>query len=374
MSDLSLVVLARYFLRLGTLGFGGPIALVGYMQRDLTQLRSWFTEEEFRNSVVFSQLAPGPLAAQVAIHLGWMRYRVLGATLVGIAFVLPSFLLVLGFAVIYENHHGLPWLRSAFYGISAAVVAILVRSTIKLTRLTVKSDRLLIAVFALNAIATAITGTERIGLLLLSGMFVVAFRHAARAWHFIFVVVPPFVLSHQPGPSNLELGLFFAQAGSVVFGSGLAIIPFLQSAVSPLGWLTEQQFVDAIAVSLLSPGPVVITVAFMGYLIDGIAGALIAAAGVFLPVYLAVILLAPWFDRWVGAPALQHAIAGLAAAATGSLAGAALIIARRAVPDLPALLIAALSLAASYRFRWLADPVLVLCAAVVGVVLGWTLE
>lgn len=165
-----------YFLRLGTFGFGGPIALVGYMQRDLVEARGWFTEKEYKEGLALAQLAPGPLAAQLAIYLGWVRGGVLGATLVGIAFILPSFLMVLGLAALYIHYGGLPWMRGAFYGIGAAVIAIIARSAVKLVRLTLKKDRLLWVLFAVNTVVVAATESEIVWVFLASGLVVLALR------------------------------------------------------------------------------------------------------------------------------------------------------------------------------------------------------
>jgi chromate transporter len=151
----SLGRLFLYFLRLGTFGFGGPIALVGYMQRDLVERRGWVSEGDYREGLALSQLAPGPLAAQLAIYLGWVRGRVLGATLVAVGFILPSFLMVLALAAFYLRFGGLSWMQGAFYGIGAAVIAIIARSALKLIRMTLGRDRLLWSLFLISAVTTA---------------------------------------------------------------------------------------------------------------------------------------------------------------------------------------------------------------------------
>jgi chromate transporter len=152
----SLAAFVAYFLRLGTTGFGGPIALAGYMQRDLVEARRWVTKDEYVKGLALAQLAPGPLAAQLAIYLGWARAGLLGATLVAVAFVLPSFLMVIAISVAYVRFGGLAWMQAAFYGIGAAVIAIILRSAHKLVRLTLGRDRLLWIIFVANAIATAV--------------------------------------------------------------------------------------------------------------------------------------------------------------------------------------------------------------------------
>jgi chromate transporter len=365
--------LVRYFLWLGATGFGGPIALVGYMQRDLAEKRGWFTADEIKRGIVFSQLAPGPLAAQLAIYLGWKRYRVLGATLAGVAFVAPSLLMVILLAIAYQRFQGLPWLRAAFYGVSAAVLAIIARAAVKLAKLTLTKDRLLWFVFVLNAVGTVLARAELVSLLLASGLLVLIVRQPG----VLRKAAPPsgaaaaFIAtsSFAPPPQMLPVFWFFTKAGMVVFGSGIAIVPFLYAAVERYHWLTEQQFLDAIAVSLITPGPVVITVAFIGHILRGLPGALIAAVGVFLPVYLAVVLGAPLFERHADRPAIRSAVAGLAAGATGALAGAAVILGQRALVDATAALLAVASFALLTIFPKLPEPLLVLAVGLLGVVI-----
>jgi chromate transporter len=369
-------------------GFGGPIALVGYMQRDLVERRGWFTTEEFREGLALAQLAPGPLAAQVAIYLGWLRGGVAGATAAGLAFVAPSFAMVMALSAAYLAAGGLPWMRGAFYGVGAAVIAIIARSAVKLARLTLGRDRLLWAVFALNAAVTAWTGSELVAVLLASGLVVLAAREARARARLraglpnvaaalalpVWAAAP--LAAALPGAAGGDalwrIFWYFTRAGAVVFGSGLAIVPFLYGGVvREYGWLTDRQFLDAVAVSMITPGPVVITVAFIGYLTAGPLGGLLAAIGVFLPVYLAVVLLAPSFRRWAANPRLRAAVDGLTAAAAGAIAGAAVVLGRRAIVDLPALLIALGTLAALLLLgRRAPEPALIAAAGVVGVLMG----
>jgi len=172
----SLLGFCAYFVRLGTLGFGGPIALAGYMQRDLVEERRWIARQDYLEGLALAQLAPGPLAAQLAIYLGWVRARVPGATLVGLAFVLPSFLMVMGLSALYLRFGGLPWMQGVFYGIGAAVIAIIGRSATKLVRLTLGGDRLLWAIFAFAAVVTAWTESEVVWLFVGGGLVALAVR------------------------------------------------------------------------------------------------------------------------------------------------------------------------------------------------------
>lgn len=369
----SLAQFVGYFLRLGTVGFGGPIALAGHMQQDLVDERGWVRREDYLEGLALAQLAPGPLAAQLAIYLGYIRAGVLGATAVGVAFVLPSFLMVLGLSAAYVRFGGLPWMQGMFYGIGAAVIGIITRSAFKLTKLTLGKDKLLWGIFAVLAVSTAWSSREIIWLFVLGGvvnLLARAFPTRLPARSAASLVFAPGTLATL-GLSGtlLEIFVYFAKAGLFVFGSGLAVVPFLYGGVvQGHHWLTDHQFVDAVAVAMITPGPVVITVAFIGYLVAGVAGATAAALGIFLPVYLVVVLLAPSYKRWAKNPQLNAFVRGVTAAATGAIAGAVVVLARRSVYDLPTVLICAVSLAILFRWK-IPEPVLIACAAVVGLVL-----
>jgi chromate transporter len=362
--------LAAYFLRLGAVGFGGPIALVGRMHRDLVEDRAWVTETQYREGLTLAQLAPGPLAAQLAMYLGWTRGGVSGAALTGLAFVAPSLLMVLVLSVLYVRFGGITWLQQAFYGVGAAVIAVIARSTVKLARTTLRRDVLLWTLFAANGVVTAWTESERISVIAASGLVVVGIRRRVPVG-VAAVFVPSWLLGAAGTASAGVLGQlfwFFTKAGLVVFGSGLAIVPFLYGGVvERFGWLSERQFLDAVAVSMLTPGPVVITVAFIGYLVAGAVGGLAAAAGVFLPAYLVVVLAAPHFHRLAGSARARAFVDGVTAAATGALAGAVLVLARRTIVDVPTAALAVGSLAVLLLWRSVSEPLLLLAAAVAGI-------
>jgi chromate transporter len=369
-STCTLGELARYFLVLGTVGFGGPIALAGYMQRDLVERRGWFTREEYLEGLALAQLAPGPLAAQLAIYLGWARGRILGATLVAFAFILPSFVMVLGLAALYLAGGGLPWMQGVFYGVGAAVIAIIARSAFKLVRMSIGKDRLLAAVFAVNAVAVGWSERELVWLFAVSGLVVLLVRVRPRLPVSMWMPWPWLMTGLEgvaPTSTLWRLALYFAEAGAFVFGSGLAIVPFLHGGVvERYGWLSERQFLDAVAVAMITPGPVVITVAFIGFLVAGPLGAGAAAIGVFLPCYLFVIVPAPYFRRIAGNPSVKAFVDGVTAAATGAIAGAALVLGRRAIIDVPTAAILAATLVVLWWKRKLPEPVVILAAGVVG--------
>jgi len=370
----SLAALTRYFLWLGATGFGGPIALVGYMQRDLVERRRWFGEREFAEALALAQLAPGPLAAQVATYLGWLRGGLLGATATTVAFVVPSLAIVLVLAALYLQAGELPWMRQSFYGVGAAVIAIIARSAVKLARMTLGRDALAWGLWALNAVAVAATEREILWVIVGSGLVMLAARERV-APVAAALAIPPWLLTGVHGPAAPDelarIGAFFFKAGAVVFGSGLAIVPFLYGGVvAEYEWLDDRQFLDAVAVAMITPGPVVITVAFVGHLAAGPLGGLVAAIGVFLPVWLAVVLAAPFFSRLVASARVRAFVGGVTAAAAGAIAGAAVVLGRRAITDLTTLWIAAGALALLLAWRRLPEPALVAVAGVIGLVLA----
>lgn len=360
-----------YFLKLGALGFGGPIALAGAMHQDLVQNRDWISEADYREGLAFAQIAPGPLAAQLAIYLGYVNDGVLGATLVGLAFILPSFLMVLGLAMLYVAYGGLPWMQALFYGIGAAVIGIIVRSALKLTKATLKREALLWGIFGVVALATALTGKEWILLVLAGGLLTWALE--SRPWKRGAAVLAPWWLTgvHGTATAGTVGGVlwFFAKAGLFVFGSGLAIVPFLHGGVvNELHWLSERQFLDAVAVAMITPGPVVITVAFIGHLVAGPLGACAAALGVFLPVYLMVVLAAPLFRKYGQKPALKALVRGITAGAVGAIAGSVIVLGRGAIRDLPTGALALSAFLLLWKWR-VPEPLIILGAGVLGLFL-----
>jgi chromate transporter len=368
--------LVSYFLRLGSLGFGGPVALVGYMQRDLVEERGWIAEKDFKEGLALAQLAPGPLAAQLAIYIGWIDHGVLGATLVGLAFVLPSFFMVLALSAFYVEYGGLPFMRGVFYGIGAAVVALIARSAWKLARSTVGRDPLYAALFGLSTAVTAWTESEIVWLFVLSGVVTFVARAPRRSGAMSALVLPlGWLVSGQSGAAAPEtlwrIAGYFAEAGAFVFGSGLAIVPFLHGGVvNDFHWLSERQFLDAVAVAMITPGPVVITVAFIGYLVAGPAGAALAALGVFLPSYLFVVIPARYFRRAVHDPRVKAFVDGVTVAAAGAIAGAAIVLGRRAVFDVFTLALAGVTLLLITRLSARYEPLVIAAAGLIGLLLS----
>jgi chromate transporter len=344
---LSLARLAGYFLYLGTVGFGGPIALAGRLRRDLVEHRRWFTSEEYLDGLALAQLAPGPLAAQLAIYLGYLRGRALGATMVGLAFIGPSFVMVVSIAAAYVDYRGLPLVQAMFYGIGPAAIAVMAGAACRLSRVVLGRELLLWLIFLALLIITVLYEREFVWLFLGSGVLTVAVRSGLSGRDISNGAAAVVPLAWPSAVPSLSLFLFFAKASLFVFGSGLAIVPFLYAGVvQERHWLSEREFMDAVAVAMITPGPVVIMVAFIGYLVAGWAGASLAALGVFLPTYLVVIFLAPVYHRYARVDAVRHFVAGVTSAATGALAGATLVLGRRSIIDFPTVLFAVFALAA----------------------------
>jgi len=353
--------LARYFLRLGALGFGGPIALVGHMHRDLVEGRDWFTEAEYREGMALAQLSPGPLAAQLCFYLGYLRGGIAGSALSGLAFVLPSFVMVVGLGWAYVRFGGLSWMQAVFYGVGAAVIGLISRSAYGLTRKTIGRDPLFWAVFVAVALGTALTGSEPVSLILAGGALVWLVRTPPAAFR------RGGTLPEAGSVLLLQLLGFFTYAGSFVFGSGLAIVPFLHGGVVLRHqWLTERQFLDAVAVALITPGPVVITTGFIGFLIAGLGGACVAAGATFLPSFLFTVIPAPYFHRYGKRPWLVSIVAGITAGATGAIVGAVFVLGRQSLVDVPTILVAL----GAFGLTWLKwkvpEPLIVLAAALIG--------
>jgi chromate transporter len=368
--------LVRYMLALGTWGFGGPVALVGFMYRDLVERRGWISEGEYKEGMALAQLMPGPLAAQLAIYLGYVHYHVLGATLVGIAFVLPSFLMVVVIGAAYTAYGGITWMQAVFYGVGAAVIGIIAMSAYKLTTKNIGKDKLLWAIFLVSAAVTVITKSEIVWVFLGAGVLVWLLRAPPRWMSSGTVnsvaapIIAFFAIDALDWHKLGQIGAFFAYAGSFVFGSGLAIVPFLYGGVvQEHHWLTDRQFVDAVAVAMITPGPVVITTGFIGFLVSGFWGAVVAAAATFIPCYLFTILPAPYFKKHGKRPGIVAFVNGVTAAAIGAISGAAIVIGQRSITDLPTAALALITVGVLWRFKKVPEPVVVVVAALAGLVL-----
>lgn len=375
--------LTLYFFKLGTWGFGGPVALVGYMHRDLVENRGWLTEDEYKEGLALAQLAPGPLAAQLGIYIGFVHYGLLGATLAGLAFVLPSFIMVVLLGMLYRAFSGISWMRDVFYGVGAAVIGIITLSAYKLTlksvgKLNLQSlltNWLLWIFYIVAAVITIITQQEQILLFTGCGLIYMLIKVPPRRTIKSLSVLPSLIVSsigfwNYSKNTLVEIGTFFLKAGTFVFGSGLAIVPFLHAGVvEDFHWLNENEFIDSVAVAMITPGPVVITVGFIGYLVNGFPGAAVAALATFLPCFLFTVILAPYFKRIAKNASIKAFVDGITAAVVGALVGSVFIIATRSIIDIPTAVIAVASGLALVYLKRLQEPHLILVAAALGIII-----
>jgi chromate transporter len=374
----SLWQMVLYFLKLGTVGFGGPVALTGYMYTDLVEKRKWISEEDYKDGLALSQLTPGPLAAQLAIYLGYVHYRFIGATLVAIAFVLPSFIMVVSLGWAYVRFGGLTWMQAVFYAVGASVIGIIAFSAYKLTTKTIGKDWLLWTIFSIAGAVTVITETENVLLFLGAGVVYWLVKSPPKGIGKMLKIksIEPFSTSlllgvavSQNSGSLWNIFTFFAKAGAFVFGSGLAIVPFLYGGtVKEYEWLDPQQFLDAVAVAMITPGPVVITTGFIGYLVEGFSGATVAALATFLPCYLLTVLPAPLFKKYGRLPGINAFVNGVTAAATGAISGAVIVLGKRSIIDVPTALFALITLLLLWKTKKIAEPIIILISAIIGLI------
>jgi chromate transporter len=365
--------IVAYFLRLGTLGFGGPVALVGLMEKDLVQDRQWLTREEMRNAVAVSQTLPGPLAIQVGIFIAYLRGGFWGAWAGGWAFILPNFLIVAALGALYVHFGGLSWMTAVFYGVSPAVIALILHSCWRLAKLgmedwlqwVISAGCFVVTIWLQAEVAILFIISGIIGILWYGSLF-----RGRKPPSGAFLAAAPIGIGAKPASVGILASLlgFFLKAGSLTFGSGLVIVPFLEKGlVQQHGWLNGREFLVAVAIGMISPGPVVITATFVGYLVAGFWGSLVSTVGIFLPSFLLILIVAPILMRHRGNPNVQGFVKGAYAAAIGTILGAAVLLGRIAIGDWLTVLVGLVSLGVLFRFK-VSNPLLVGAAALVGLI------
>ena len=367
--------LVLYYLRLGTVGFGGPVALCGQMERELVQERRWLTKDEMREAIAVCQSLPGPLAIQVGIFVSYIRGGFWGAWAGGWAFIIPNFVIVSALAALYVHFGGLSLVTAIFYGVSPAVIALILHSCYRLAKLGMEDwlQWVIVAVcFAVTVavqaeVALLFVGAGIVGVLYYGTLF----RGGAASSSLPLLAVWPVSTSVAPaaqGSILSKLLLFFLKAGSLTFGSGLVIVPFLEKGlVQHTGWLDERQFLVAVAMGMLSPGPVVITATFVGYVVAGFWGAVISTIGIFLPSFLLVLIVAPILLRYRTNLNVQGFVKGAYAAAIGTILGACVLLGRIAIGDWLTGLVALVSLIVLFRWK-VSNPLLVAVTAIIGLI------
>jgi chromate transporter len=364
--------LVLYFLRLGLLGFGGPVALVGQMERELVTERQWLTKEEMREAIAICQSLPGPLAIQVGIYISYLRGGFWGAWAGGWAFILPNFVIVAALGALYVALGDLQPVTAIFYGVSPAVIALILHSCYRLAKLGME-DWLQWAIAAVCLVVTVVLQAEVALLFIGAGAVGIAyygnfFRRPPMAMQISAAPVLAQLAPSATGSTLAKLLAFFLKAGSLTFGSGLVIVPFLeQGLVQQYGWLDQRQFLIAVAIGMISPGPVVITATFVGYLVAGFWGSLVSTVGIFLPSFILVLVAAPLLARHRVNPNVQGFVKGAYAAAIGTILGACILLGRIAIGDWLTLLIGVVSLAILFRWK-VSNPLLIAATAVVGLI------
>jgi chromate transporter len=366
-----------YFLRLGLMGFGGPVALVGQMERELVAEKGWLTKEQMREAIAICQSLPGPLAIQVGIYVAWLRCGFWGAWAGGWAFIFPNFVIVAALGALYVHLGDLKAVTGIFYGVAPAVIALILHSCWRLAKLgmedwlqwTIAAVCFVVTVVLQAEVALLFIGAGVVGILYYGNLF----RRPPAATPAIAVpIAAPILAQIAPaapvaaGSTLTKLGVFFLKAGSLTFGSGLVIVPFLeQGLVRQFGFLDERQFLIAVAIGMISPGPVVITATFVGFVVAGFWGALVSTVGIFLPSFLLVLIVAPLLARHRANPNVQGFVKGAYGAAIGTILGASVLLGRIAIGDWLTALIGIVSLAVLFRWK-VSNPLLIAVAAVIG--------
>jgi len=368
--------MVAYFLRLGAVGFGGPVALANYMRRDFVETRGWLTTEEYENGLALAAACPGPLAYQLAVYCGYIRFGVVGGLAVAVAFGLGPFVIVTLAAWLYVRFAGNWQLRALFYGIAPVVVALIVKACWNLGKRTLRTDRLGWA-FAIVACAITVVVQKALALMFVGAGLLGSFAFGRSA----APRIAPAMAKPKAGANALailpaagafsgttaKLFLFFFKTGLLVFGSGLVIVPFLKTqVVDQYHWLGNREFLDSVAIGMISPGPVVITATFVGYLLNGVVGALAATIGIFSPPVLFTVLATPILLRYYKHPRVAGFIRGVGVTVVGVLVGTTWLVGKEAIGDWLTAVIGIVSLVVIIFWQKLPEPLVILAGATTG--------
>lgn len=360
--------LALLFLRLGVTAFGGPAAHIAMLHHEVVRRRGWISDEEFAELIAVTNLIPGPNSTEMAIHVGRRVAGWPGFLVAGVSFVAPAALIVYGLAVLYVQHGRTPDVRAIMDGVIPVIIAVILHATLALARAAI-ADRTGLAI-AVSAAVLSLAGANELLLLLLAGLAAVL---SARLFPVIVAAaaVPalaaPALAPSAPAVPLSSLFFFFLKIGSVLFGSGYVLIAFLRAdLVERWQWLTDRQLLDAIAIGQVTPGPLFTTATFIGYLLAGDAGAVVATVGIFLPAFVFVALTQPLMPVLRRSALTRRFLAGVVAASLGLMASVAAVLAAASLREpLPvAVSIASLGI----LLRWNINSAwLVLAGAIIGV-------
>ena len=380
--NVSLAAFVGYFLRLGLTGFGGPVALANYMRRDLVEKYGWIGADEYDEGLAIATACPGPLAYQLGVYCGYVTHGLIGALGVAVAFAAAPFLIVVGVAALYVRFGSTWQLQAVFYGVGPVVIAIILRSCWDLGRKTLRGEWMAYAFAVVACVITVIVQQELVALFLLAGALgIVIFYRPPQARsdppppsgprEVRLRSVAPIVAGVYPIVALPKLFWFFFKTGLLVFGSGLVVVPFLKAyVVDQYHWLSNQAFLDAVAVGIVSPGPVVITATFVGYLNHSWAGALVATVGIFTPSLIFVLVGTPLLRRYRSNGRLQGFVRGITVAVVGVLLGTSFLVARSTIHDLFGALVFVAALAVLLSKWKVPEPALVGAGAFVGLVVA----
>ena len=302
-----LTQVAKLFLKLGIIGFGGPVAHIAMIEDEVVKRRQWLTQEHFLDLLGVTNLIPGPNSTEMAIHIGYIYAGWLGLIVAGVCFIFPAVLITGLFAYLYVNYGTLPQVLPLLYGIKPVVLAIIVNAIWGLGKKAIKTRQLLIIAIAVGLI-TGFAKVNEVVALLLGGILGMIWLCSGNQINLMIIGLTTSTFLQTTATVNTainnhvsvplwQLGLFFLKVGSVLFGGGYLLIAFLQGGlVEEYGWLTQQQLLDAIAIGQFTPGPVLSTATFIGYIIAGFPGAIVATLGIFLPSFLLVAALNPFMN------------------------------------------------------------------------------
>ncbi|WP_408096104.1 chromate transporter [Peredibacter sp. HCB2-198] len=341
------ISLARVFLKLGVLGFGGPAAHIAMMRTEVVERRGWLTEKEFLDLLGATNLIPGPNSTELAIFIGHKLGGWRGLLISGICFILPAFLIVLCFAALYQQYGQLPNTAAIFNGMRPVVVSVVVLALWKLGRTTKKTG---IALLILSSVLIYL-GVHELLVIFLSGLFMGLFKKSLS----------------QKNSLSLELFLFFLKVGSVLFGSGYVLLGFLQKElVENHKYLTSTQLLDAITVGQVTPGPVFTTATFIGYIINGFEGSLLSTIGIFLPSFIFVALVFPFITRLRNSEFFSHFLDGVNSASLGLLLVVVIRLALESFTGPLTLTIAVIAFGILYRFQSINSAYLIISGGALG--------
>ncbi len=344
--------LARLFTKLGFIAFGGPAAHVAMMRQEVVEHRKWMSDQEFLDLNGATNLIPGPNSTELAIHIGRERSGWRGLLVAGACFIVPATLIVLAFAVLYERYGRSPSGQYLLYGITPVVIAIVAQALWGLLKTAIKGP--LTAVVGVGALVLYLfLNVPEIPLLFGAALLVFVIENARRRWGAATLVGPLgiFALQLPAIGGTVSIFLSFLKIGSVLFGSGYVLLAFLRSEFVGPGMLTEQQLVDAVAVGQVTPGPVFTTATFIGYLLEGVPGALVATVGIFLPAFVFVAITGPFIPRLRRSPILSSLLDGVNVASLALTAGVTWQLGRATVVDPFAAVIGVVALVLLFRFK-----------------------